>query len=221
MPCVVSRVTATEGDTAMLFIWGWRARYKTLSSGTFYCPSEGGDRPYRHQRAQRWFTVFFLPVIPLKVLGEFIECGSCGAAYDTAVLTMPTAAKMMDNLANAMRYAVVAIAAADGQVLDSEKEAALTLMRRYSDTPYTREDLERDLRELHPDSLEDAFTQVAGTLNEHGKEDLVTACLALAAADGDVDESEVKEIAKAASALGMSPAHLRGILSGAPERRSD
>lgn len=205
----------------MLLIWGWKARYSTRGTGTFYCPNEGGDRPYRHQRAQRWFTFFFIPLIPLKVLGEFIECSSCGSSYDEVVLTLPTAAAMMDNLANAMRYATVAIVTADGVVLDSERETALNIMSDFSDTPYTEDDLERDLADLHPDGLEDAFAGVAGSLNEHGKEMLIVACLTLSAADGDMDRRELDEIGRAGRALGLSPAHLKGIVAQAFEDKSE
>lgn len=199
----------------MLVIWGWKARYSTLSTGTFYCPHEDGDRGYRHQQARRWFTLFFIPLIPLSVLGDFIECSSCGRQYDPVVLSLPTAAEMMDNLANAMRYAIVAIVTADEGVSDDERKAALQIMERFSDTPYTAQDLERDLIELHPDSLETAFGQVAGSLNDLGKESLIVACMALSAADGHVDEREVRHILRAGQALGLSPAHLRGVMAGA------
>jgi len=204
-----------------MIIWGWKARYSTLSSGTFYCPHEDGDRGYRHQQARRWFTLFFIPLIPLAVLGDFIECTSCGRQYDPVVLTLPTAAQIIDNLANAMRYAVVAIVTADDIVGDHEKAVALEIMGRYSDTPYTAEDLNRDLIELHSDSLEEAFSNVAGTLNALGKESLIEACMRLSAADGHIDERELEQIARAGRALGLSPAHLRGLMASAPESAED
>lgn len=201
----------------MLLIWGWKARYTVLEEGVFFCPREGGDRPFHRKEARRWFTFFFIPVIPLNVLGEFIECQSCTSAYDPVVLTAPTAGQMMDNLANAMRYAVVAITMADGTVDDAERHVALQIMAEHSDTPYTPEDLDRDLRELHPGDLTTHLGNVAGYLNEHGKERLLTACVMIAASDGTVDESEIAELQKAGAALGMSPAHVRGVIAGVRE----
>lgn len=72
----------------MLLIMGMNARLKVLTEGFFACPNEGGQRPYRHIAARRWFTLFWIPVIPLGRLGEYVECGSCGARYDVAVLQM-------------------------------------------------------------------------------------------------------------------------------------
>lgn len=74
----------------MLLIWGFKARLKVLAEGLFICPNEGGQRGYRHVSARRWFTFFWIPVIPLKELGEYVQCGSCGAQYNAAVAQMQT-----------------------------------------------------------------------------------------------------------------------------------
>lgn len=201
----------------MILIWGFKARYKTLAEGTFFCPHDGGDRSYRKREARKWFTFFWIPLIPLGVLGEFIECTSCQSSYDQAVLTMPTAAQMADNLANAMRQAVVSLITADGVVEDAEKTVGLEVMQRYTDTVYTMDDLGEDIANLKHGDLVRRLETVAGILNDHGKESLVTACLQIAAADGSIDESELEEVRKAGVALGMSQAHVRGVISQARE----
>lgn len=202
----------------MLLIWGFRARYKTLAEGTFYCPREGGDRSYRMRQARRWFTLFFLPLIPLKVLGEFVECRSCQAAYDEKVLTAPTAASMLDNLANAMRQAVVSMITADGEVTENEKEKGFEVMQRYTDTPYSIDDLNNDLKDLKHGDLATELGTVAGMLNDRGKESLLAACVDIAAADGSIDPTEISQIEHAGAALGMSAAHIKGVVLQAKER---
>lgn len=201
----------------MLLIWGYKALYKTLAEGTFYCPHEGGDRSYRTRQARRWFTFFWIPIIPLKVLGEFVECQACRNAYDPKVLTMPTAADMMNNLANGMRQAVVALITADGNVEDAEREVGLAVMQRYTDTPYTDRHLDDDLKDLKHGDLSIQLEGVAGMLNDSGKESLVAACIEIAAADGSIDESELAEVKKAGLALGMSAAYVNGVILQARE----
>ncbi len=202
----------------MLVIFGIRVRYKTLAEGTFYCPHDGGDRSYRKRQARRWFTLFFIPLIPMRVLGEFIECSSCGSTYDMKVLTMPTAAAMVDNLANAMRQAVVSLITADGVVTDAEKDKGLEVMQRYADTPYTMKHLEDDLKDLKHGDLAQRLAGVAGMLNDRGKESLLASCFEIAAVDGSVDERETTRIEEAGAALGMSPAHVKGVVLEAKER---
>lgn len=70
----------------MLFIFGVKTRRKTLDSGRFSCPNEGGSRRYRRVRARRWFTFFFVPVVPLGKQGEWVQCQSCSATYPSDIL---------------------------------------------------------------------------------------------------------------------------------------
>lgn len=199
----------------MLLIWGFKVRYADVASGTFYCPHEGGDRPYVKKLAKRWFTFFFIPIFPLNELGQFVECSSCQRGYDERVLTNPTTAQLMDNLANAARQAVTAIIRADGHVDEAEKQAAVEIMASYTDTPYEMQHLEWDLANLPAHGLVEHMTNCAGILNPHGKEALLGACLRLAASDGDVAREEIDLINQAGLALGMTQNHITGVLNAA------
>ena len=70
----------------MFFIAGLRTRNKAVGTGTFHCPNEGGVRRYRRLQARRWFTLFFVPVVPLDRRGEWVQCLGCGSTYRTDVL---------------------------------------------------------------------------------------------------------------------------------------
>ena len=69
-----------------MIIWGSKVRSKKLDEGQFYCPRCQTTRPYHYKRAARYFTLYFIPLIPIKDLGEFVECQSCGSAFEPAVL---------------------------------------------------------------------------------------------------------------------------------------
>ena len=70
----------------MFWILGLKTRQSTVGRGRYHCPNEGATRPYRQVRARRWFTVFFLPLVPLDRQGEWVRCEGCGATYSTDVL---------------------------------------------------------------------------------------------------------------------------------------
>jgi len=74
----------------VIFIWGWRAVSLLLGTGFFHCPHCQADSEYKHLRSRRWFTVFFLPVIPLNKLGEHVLCQRCASTFRMAVLDYPT-----------------------------------------------------------------------------------------------------------------------------------
>src|SRR5690606_15809172 len=70
-------------------------------SHAFFCPSCGGDRTGDRKSARRWFTFFWIPLIPLKVIGEFVQCQTCGGQCSPAVLEAPTTAALGGVLNNA------------------------------------------------------------------------------------------------------------------------
>lgn len=74
-------------------------------------------------QARRWFTFFWIPLIPLKIIGEYIECSSCQSTYEPRVLDMPTTAHVEDQLTRALRHVVVAMMHADGHIDDRELKA--------------------------------------------------------------------------------------------------
>jgi uncharacterized OB-fold protein len=73
----------------MLFIiFGTRVRHSVIGEGQFFCPKCQAKRAYKHKRASRYFTLYFVPLIPMGKLGEFVECQTCGIAFETAVLQL-------------------------------------------------------------------------------------------------------------------------------------
>jgi len=203
----------------MLLIWGFKARLKSIGTGgTFHCPHCGVDRQYQHREARRWFTLFWIPLIPLKVLGTFIECTACQSSYDERVLTLPTNAALADNLSIAIRGLVIAVIGADGVVGDAERAAALRVVSANVDHAYGPAELEADLEAYRGLDVFGALGELAGSLNEHGKERLVQACVELARADGDIHDAELDIARQAGAALMMTPAHVRGVVSEALER---
>jgi tellurite resistance protein len=199
----------------MLLIWGFRALNKTLAEGEFFCPQCGGDRPYRHRRARRWFTLFFIPVIPLRELGEYVECRTCGAGYDPGILAMPTTATVGDQLSGAMRHLVVAVLRRGTPASAAERQAALTVLADFLNVPYGDADLEADLAGLELTDLLERLAHAGSVLSEHGREAVLAAVVWLAGVDGPLDGHERPLLEHAGAALGMSPAHVAGVMAGA------
>lgn len=196
----------------MILIWGFKARSKAVATGTFYCPREGGDRTYEHKAAKRWFTFFWIPMIPLNDLGDFVECTSCQSTYYPSVLTAKTAGEIEDVTTTAIRTVVVSMLKADGVVEPAERQAALTVVSRFASHPYGAADLDDDLATVNVSSLTDHLEELGAVLNEHGKESILTAAVYLAGADGSVDESELQVAREIGKALTMSGAHVHGTI---------
>jgi len=76
----------------MIIIFGVKPRYTTISTGQFVCPHCRVSRPYERRRGRNWFTLYFIPLIPLNSLGEAVVCTACGLQFSPDVLTQPTPA---------------------------------------------------------------------------------------------------------------------------------
>ena len=72
-----------------IIVFGTKGREKAVDSGAFTCPSCRSQQPYELRRAKRWFTLYFIPVLPLDALGEWVHCLGCGADYEPSVLELP------------------------------------------------------------------------------------------------------------------------------------
>jgi len=202
----------------MLVIFGWRARAHTIGTGQFFCPREGGDRQYEHKEAKRWFTLFFIPIIPLNRLGDYVECTSCQSTYYTSVLDAPTGAAIEDVMTQAIRYVAVALTVADGHVDPEERRVATEVVRQFASTEYTEADFSSDLDQLDPAHLVDNLEELGGILNDHGKEAVIAAAMRLAASDGSVDAAEIAVVEDIGKALSMTDSHVRGVMATAADR---
>ncbi len=69
-----------------MIIFGTRVRHKVLGDGKFFCPRCQAQRSYLHKRASRYFALYFVPIIPMGTIGEFIECQTCKTAFEMSVL---------------------------------------------------------------------------------------------------------------------------------------
>jgi hypothetical protein len=64
-----------------LIIWGWTTRRCVLRNGRFHCPSCASEQNFQDLESRRWFTLFFLPLIPFGSHGRSRCCGNCGASF--------------------------------------------------------------------------------------------------------------------------------------------
>ena len=198
-----------------MLIWGWRARRKTLSEGTFFSPAAGRDAPYRLVEARRWFTLFFIPIIPLKVLGVYVECQITKSTYDPMILEKPTNAELTDQLAAGVREVICAVVSADGAVSVEERRLAIEIVGAHV-PGYNEATLDDDLARVGDAPLDDQrLAYLSSALNEQGKERLLTAAATVMSADGSIDDRDRDAVRSIGEKLGMSQAHIRGVIDTA------
>lgn len=201
-----------------MIIWGWKGVTSTKDRGGFHCPSCNGSTDYQLKRVRRFFTLYFIPIIPLNQLGEYVECGRCRNRFEANVLSYDheaEAGKFRDLVFKAILRTMSLVCIADGVIEDSEIDAIVTIFTNITGIQIDELDVRRDIQEAQEkgDALEGYLGAIAPMLNDAGKEMVVKACLAVATADGSFDDSEKALVSQVASILGMTPAHMMGVIA--------
>jgi len=69
-------------------IFGTRGVRSTVKEGKFHCPQCNTDKGYKHKKVTQFFTLYFIPLIPLGNKGEYVECQSCRNTFIERVLSI-------------------------------------------------------------------------------------------------------------------------------------
>ncbi|MFT6144752.1 MAG: putative tellurite resistance protein B-like protein [Myxococcota bacterium] len=204
-----------------MIFFGTRGVTYNHQSGQFHCPSCESTN-YSQKRVRRFFTLYWVPLIPLDLLGEYVECDDCRSTFNSAVLEFDPSAGQAEFEAEwqrVVRRVLVNMMLADGVVEEKEIVAIQEVYAKLANGELPRDRIESEMHRARTDdtSLKDYLAEVASTLNDRGKELVVRAALMVAAADGDIAEEEMAMLVDLAKALEIPPSHFNTILHGDSE----
>lgn len=194
----------------MLLIFGTRVRTKLLRAVVFFCSGCGGDRQGRLLEARQWFTLFFIPIIPMKRLGEVVQCDTCGRQYRPDVLERPTTAAIGDVLTNAVR-AINAMLVAVGDRTDAALRGRAVGATASMVPGYADDTLDTDLAALDPDRAAEYVAPLADTVAPAGRERFLADAVRVAGVP--LGSAQRRIIDECGRGLGLSPAHVAGIVA--------
>lgn len=198
----------------MFLIFGTRTGAVTSSGGDFFCPECKTERAYRLKTVRTFYTLFFVPLIPGKVHGRYVECRDCGATFREDVLGLDPAAeeaRIRAEYYEALKTVMVLMVLADGEVRDSEIE----YIRKYCSDVTGKEESPEEIRKAvevvrnEGRSVSEHLSAVAPYLNDQGREIIIKAAFTAAFADSEPDAGEVGFLIEIGEALGMSPFHVK------------
>jgi hypothetical protein len=196
----------------VLIIFGLRVFFRTLAQGVFHCRRCGGDREYRHRAGRRWFTLFFLPVVPLNAVGEHVQCTTCKTRYVTDVLSQPTTAQMQAALPAGMRAAVSAMLRSGDPSNQASRQRAIEAVIASGVPAYDEAMLSADLMQPF-EAIRPALNQVGGQLAIQAREWYLTEVIRIAMADGPLSETERHAALAIGADLGMTQAQVVGVVT--------
>lgn len=203
----------------MLIIFGFRINFRTIGTIEFFCPRCGGDRQGDRRTARRWFTIFWIPVIPLNHVGEVLECTTCHTRFEPAVADQPTTAGLQLILGNAVRVLTAMIVGA-GDCDSAAMRAAAVAEVQAVDADYDDATLGSDLGAVDPALAAQYVVPLAEGIQVAGKERLLSNLVRVALASGTVTPDQRSVIDLTGRGLGLTSAHITGIVSSVAAARS-
>ena len=213
----MARRTVIASAGVDMIIFGAKVVTSTQAKGTFYCP--GCDREgveYKQQRCRRFVTLYYLPLIPIKTVAEYIECQVCQNTYQPAVLKASAAdhRAFEAEFQLVIKRVMILMLLADGVVADAELEVIRRIYLRLSDIDISIEDLRLEV-EAARQGVSDVLVYLernAPILNERGKELVIKSAFLVAAADDQFQDKERQLLADIGKTLDLSNAQVQAIL---------
>ena len=205
-----------------MIIFGTRGIRMKGGSGTFHCPQCAGARQYTQRKMRRFFTLYFIPIIPLDLIGEYIECNYCLGTFKPEVLQYSPRddePRVNRQLPVFLKRALMSVLVADGNPSPAARAAALDAMKSVAgDTNLMLADLDAmaDAAVKRTINAVGDVESIADSLDYAAREALIRACVTIAQADGTMSAAEEKQIRALAKAAQITEAHLAGIIATAP-----
>ncbi|MEM9589137.1 MAG: DUF533 domain-containing protein [Planctomycetota bacterium] len=197
-----------------MIIWGSRGLTSTLESSAFHCPQCSTQRQGSLKQVRNFFTLYFIPLIPLNVSGRFVECSSCAGTFAEEILSYdPEAERAETNLQ--MLRAMVMAAMADGHVDDGERAEIKKQYTELAGLPIPDATLQQEIEMAAQSgaSLNSYVASLAASLSPHGKALVVRLAFHTMSASGELQPGHQSELASLAKTLEIPEDQFRELIA--------
>ena len=200
-----------------MIIFGTRGVTLTSEKGDFHCPQCASEQAYKYKKVRRFFTLYFIPIIPLDLLGEYVECQNCRGTFVPDVLDYDPNAEhdeFMAEYERAIRHSMVLMLLADGVIEEQEKITVLNIINQTGHHDMSMAQLEAYINKVQQEKqpVSTYLKTVAPGLNNHGKEMIIKCAYSVSMADGHMADEEFRLIQDMAKSMDMTSAHLNGVI---------
>lgn len=199
-----------------MIIWGSRGLNLKGPAGKFFCPQCDAERDYQRRKVQRFFTLYFIPLIPMDVVHESVGCQTCKQHYTLAVLQYDPRAEreqVSQELNQYFQTVLGHFARMSGRKDQAFRSQIVEAMAEFDGSAVSTDDA-LDILQRTDRNVGVASRILAQHLTDRGREIVVKRALGAAAADGTLDDDKREAVTELATTLGMTETHLLGVFAG-------
>jgi hypothetical protein len=195
----------------------------TTDTGTFRCPNCNELSTYRRRKKREFLTIYFIPLIPLQTVGEYIECAACREALEPAVLEMTAdafRASRRRGTFEMIRRVLVVVVAADDRVTEDELDAVRDFAGEHDLPDISREQILQEAAGVRLSQMDQLqyIAHVANQLSDEDKDLLVVQAFLAATAGGELSETRQSLLKDLPGAIGVPEERFRTLIAGAVEQ---
>ncbi len=198
-----------------MIIWGTYVTKKIIQKGEFFCPGCAEHRGYNLRRPKKWGHLYWIPLIPMQELDRYVECTACDKAWNEAVLQHDPIREQHqrdENLAT-MLAQLMLLMSGEGGLTPALTDKIIAATDKLLGVDTIPESIAAAVM-----SGSDRTTVLSNTakqadsLNDRGKEATLRAVVEVAPGR-PLGEREWMLASDIGKHLGMSPAHVSGVLT--------
>ena len=199
-----------------MIIFGSRTLTSSQGGGVFNCPRCDMQRNYDHKQLNRWFTLYFIPCIPMGSAGDYVECMSCGGTFGPEILSYDPESDRAETYALLRRLVVLGMVQAN-RVGPENVNALRNIMQDITKDFVNEEQIHEDIQMAQSANvnLESYFREQAGEFTADGKVLLIQILREALSPEEQVGMVERQVLQQAANAVGMPADMLEQIITGA------
>lgn len=186
----------------------------TVERGDFFCPACNAAKSYQRKVARPFLTLYFIPVVPIGGLREFVLCRSCRKKFGPEILSPGIAAEMLKVPEATLGQApfetellrlIALMMVEDDRVSESEVAMATRVYQRMLGRTLPRNELDRACREVIALRIKAAsYIAIAGEGMTYDQKLLaVQAMFAVAGAEGRISPRRLRSLMDAQRQLGL------------------
>ena len=189
-----------------MIIFGTRGVTSTKETGPFNCPFCGDQRAYSRKSVRRFFTLYFIPVIPLGTAGEYLECNACAGTFDMEALNHDPAAERAEMFDRLRRLSVLAMLFAN-RYQPENVNALRTALQELTQDFVAEEVVHQDVQfaQQAQAQLEPTFQSQTQDFSADGKSLLLRLMLSTLAPTRQIEAQDHQTLHRAGAAMGVPP----------------
>jgi uncharacterized tellurite resistance protein B-like protein len=183
----------------------------TRLKGVFACPNCESTEQFRLRASRPFLTLYFIPVLPIGGLSEYVECRRCKTSYEPLILSsrmLPSeAANPAGSSSNAAAPAfeddllsvLALMMVEDGQVTEEEIRVARRLYENIAEDNLSREDLGHACSVVRMQRLSTmSFLATCSKRRTHEEKLLIVqAMFGVASAEGQISPGRLRALLEA------------------------